>query len=73
MSVTPSDWLRVSDLRWLPEVNVEAAGGLLEDSQFLDVGKREGEWQGDKWNRPGRDTAAKQAPWLFLGAESPLL
>lgn len=50
MSVTPSDWLRVSDLRWLPEVNVEAAGGLLEDSQFLDVGKREGEWQGDKWN-----------------------
>lgn len=38
------------DLRWLPEVNVEAAGGLLEDSQFLDVGKREGEWQGDKWN-----------------------
>lgn len=50
VSVTPSDWLRVSDLRWLPEVNVEAAGGLLEDSQFLDVGKREGEWQGDKWN-----------------------
>lgn len=66
MSVTPSDWLRVSDLRWLPEVNVEAAGGLLEDSQFLDVGKRRGVAGGQveqTWEGHSSKAGPLAVPW----------
>lgn len=46
-------------LRGLPDIKVDASGGLPEDSQFLDVSKAEGERHGVKWNLPGRDIGEK--------------